>query len=70
MPLNKLNKGQINELRLARSPKERPVSLFKSGIILKPRDLPSLEREGSLTCGWSHHVNFKESKLRKSGLHW
>ena len=67
MPLNKLNKGEINELRLARSPKERPVSLFKSGNILKPRDLRSLEK-GSLTCGWSHQVNFKESKLRHSGL--
>lgn len=67
MPLNKLNKGEINELRLARSPKERPVSLFKSGNILKPRDLRSLEK-GSLTCGWSHQVNFKESKAAQQDV--
>lgn len=43
MSLNKLNKGQINELRFAHSPKERSVSLFKSGNSLKPRDLRSVE---------------------------
>ena len=67
MPLNKLNKGEINELHLARSPKEPSVSLFKSGNIFKPRDLLSLER-GALRVGGSNHVNFKESKLRHSGL--
>lgn len=50
MPLNKLNKGEINELHLARSPKEPSVSLFKSGNIFKPRDLLSLER-GALRVG-------------------
>lgn len=50
MPLNKLNKGEINELHLARSPKEPSVSLFKSENIFKPRDLLSLER-GALRVG-------------------
>jgi len=50
MPLNKLNKGEINELHLARSPKESSVSLCKSGNIFKPRYLLSLER-GALRVG-------------------